>query len=99
MQTQDIEALDKRLKDAGMFTLTEMLSNKPHPLMMHAGVNSLESFEQWLSMRYRECLSLKAQLTVDGKENDELYEWSLAHAAVFGEVLAHYKAVVEAQIT
>ncbi len=88
-----MSTLDEKLKAAGMLTVEELMKGSPlDGFMTHAGVKDLDTFEQWLKMRQKETLSLKARLTVEGKEDDELFEWALSHAAVFNEVMINFKA-------
>lgn len=89
-----METLDERMKNAGMLTIDEMIERLgANPFMLQREVHDLESFEWWLEMKYREFLSMQAKYQLDNKENDELFEWVLAHAALFGTVLAHYRKV------
>ena len=88
--------LDKRMKEAGMMSVTEMLENNPlGKFSVHAGVNDLETFEKWLLMRKEEFIGMQARMTLDDKEDDELFEWVIAHNAVFSEVLANFRAAKE----
>jgi len=97
MTKEEIKDLDQKMEAAGMIPYSKMIEiNKcTSALLKHAGVNSLETFEQWLQMRYEESAGMFARLTVDKKEDDDLYEWVLAHNAVFKEVLIHFKAAME----
>jgi hypothetical protein len=63
-----------------------------HGPNVHSGVNDLKAYEQWLIMRREESLKLQAQFELDENQDDELYEWAVAHAAVFGECLANFRA-------
>lgn len=96
---QEVEAgtLAERMKAAGMMTVDELLAGAPlDAFTRHAGVNSLEAFGQWLEMRRRECVTMQAKRTLDKREEDDLYEWVLAHAGVFGEVHVNFKAAMAA---
>lgn len=91
---KEIAELDEKLKALGMIPLSQMLNN-PSPLgqfSSHKGVTDFSFFEKWLEMRYRECMTMKARFIVDGREDDEMYEWVLSHSAVFSEVLSNFKA-------
>ncbi|MNF33082.1 hypothetical protein D3C85_448540 [compost metagenome] len=97
---QDVEAgtLAERMKAAGMMTVDEILAGAPlDAFTRHAGVNSLEAFGQWLEMRRREYVSMQARRTLDKREDDELYEWVLAHAGAFGEVHVNFRAAMSAR--
>jgi hypothetical protein len=88
------EELDKRMKDAGMMSLTEMLEKHPsNPFMVHAGMTDLKSFGEWLDMRHKEMSKMQANMILDKKEDSEMFEWVLSHAAVLGEVVANFKAI------
>ncbi len=95
---EDRAKLDQEMKAAGMITLTELLSGQPlDKFIKHAGVVDLNSFEQWLSMRHVETQKARARMDLDKKEGDELYEWTLAHAAAFHEVMVNFKAAIAGQ--
>ena len=93
----DNTELDKKMVEAGMTPLTEMLKKRPlDQFMTHAGVTDLVSFEDWLTMRYKEMLSLQATIELKGNpEENELYEWAIAHTAVLREVIVNYRATKE----
>lgn len=96
---QEAEAgtLAERMKAAGMMTVDELLAGAPlDAFTRHAGVNSLETFAQWLEMRRREYVTMQAKRTLDKLEDDDLYEWVLAHAGVFSEVHVNFKAAMAA---
>lgn len=90
---QEIAALDKQLKAVGMITLSDCLKSDPlGKYSTHQGVDNLERFEQWLDMRFIEMMKMKSRMLLAKKEDDDLYEWVLAHAAVLGEVRAQFNA-------
>lgn len=92
--------LDSRMRAAGMTPLSEMLANIPmERWLTHTGVNDLMSFEAWLFMRREEMLRLQTKMQLDKQEDDELYEWVIAHAAVFTEVLCNFRAANSAAAT
>lgn len=85
--------LDARMREAGMTPLSEMLASIPLARWLtHTGVNDMKSFEAWLCMRREEMLRMQATMELDKREDDELYEWVIAHAAVFTEVLCNFRA-------
>jgi hypothetical protein len=93
---RSIEELDQRMKAAGMIPLSGLLCGQPiDAFIRHAGVVDLKSFEQWLSMRHVETQAARARMDLEKKEGDELYEWTLAHAAVFHEVMVNYRAALK----
>lgn len=88
--------LDERMKAAGMLSAAELIAGAPlDAFMKHAGVNDLESFGKWLEMRRKECLQSQGRYDLgDRDKSDDLYEWTIAHAAVFGEVHVNFKAAM-----
>lgn len=85
-------SLDERMKAAGMMPVSEMLERSAlGKFSAHAGVTDLESFEQWIQMQRKEFLSMQAEMTLDGKEKDEMFEWVVAHNAVLGAVMANFR--------
>ena len=85
-------SLDERMRAAGMMPLSEMLEKSPlGKFSAHAGVTDLASFEEWLQMQRKEFLRMQAEMTLDNKEDDELYEWVIAHNAVLGAVIANFR--------
>lgn len=92
-------ALDDRLRAAGMLAVADVLKGQPlDAFTRHAGVNDLASFGQWLELRRAESLRLLARFDLgDLKKDDELYEWAVAHAAVFSEAHVNFRAALEGQ--
>jgi len=88
--------LDKRLEAAGMIAVAELLRGAPlDGFMTHAGVNSPETFGQWIEMRRGEMLRLQAGYDLGDKpKDDELYEWVASHSAVLAEVHVNFKAAM-----
>jgi len=85
--------LDSRMREAGMMPLSEMLVSIPlGKWLTHTGVNDMNSFEAWLNMRREEMLRMQVTMELDKREDDELYEWVIAHAAVFTEVICNFRA-------
>ena len=90
----DQRTLDVRMKEAGMITLTEIWSGLPIDDFIKTNkVTTLEYFGRWLESRYKEASTMFAKRTVSKQEDDELYEWVLAHNAVFKEVLLNFNQV------
>ena len=86
------EDLDKRMVAAGMIPLSEILKQDPlGKFSAHKGISGLDDFESWLTMRRKETARMFTKRTLDKKENDDLFEWILAHSAVFGEVMANFR--------
>lgn len=89
----EIAELDEQLKSAGMITLSECLESNPlGSYALHKGVDNLERFEEWLDMRFTEMMKMKSRMLLDKKDDSELFEWVLAHAAVLGEIRNQFKA-------
>lgn len=95
---QDVEvvshpaSLDDRMKAAGMMSVSEMLErNALGKFSAHAAVTDLASFEQWVQMERQSFLYQQAEMTLSGKEKDEMFEWVIAHGAVLGVVMANFR--------
>ena len=89
--------LDERLEAAGMLTVAQILAGAPlDAFIRHAGVHDLASFGQWLEMRRAESVRLQARFALDKRDDDELYEWVIAHAAAFSEVAINFRAASNA---
>jgi len=84
--------LDERMIAAGMIPISEMLERNPlGKFSACAEVTDLENFEKWLKDCYREFLQMQVRMTLAKKEDDELFEWTLSHAACLGSVLANFR--------
>ena len=89
--------LDERLEAAGMLTVAQILAGAPlDAFIRHAGVHDLASFGQWLEMRRAESVRLQARFALEKRDDDELYEWVIAHAAAFSEVAINFRAASNA---
>lgn len=95
METRSLEEIDKALTEMGMLTASQMING--NPLQRHAGVCDIDTFRQWLNMRHKELLRMKAVMLVDGKEDSGLFEWVMAHHAAFSEVLVNFNSAIEHQ--
>ena len=85
-------SLDERMKEAGMIPLSELVEkNALGKFSVHAGVTDLNSFEEWLKMRFKEMALPRIGLELDKNTDDEMYEWYMSHMAAFGEVLANFR--------
>jgi hypothetical protein len=85
--------LDLRMREAGMTPLSEMLASIPlGKWLTHTSVKDMKSFEAWICMRREEMLRMQVRMELDNRKDDELYEWVIAHAAVFTEVLCNFRA-------
>ncbi|ELQ8317482.1 hypothetical protein R2571_006381 [Pseudomonas aeruginosa] len=89
--------LDERLEAAGMLTVAHILAGAPlDAFIRHAGVHDFASFGQWLEMRRAESVRLQARFALEKRDDDELYEWVIAHAAAFSEVAINFRAASNA---
>ena len=89
----DDQTLDARLEAAGMLTVAQLMRGQPiDAFVKHAGVKDLATFSEWLDMKCKEFLSLKARRILEKLPEDELHEWVFAHAAVFHEVRVNFDA-------
>jgi hypothetical protein len=87
-----VAALDVRMKAAGMISLSGVLKSPPTPFHLHSGVIDMETFEQWLEMRFKETKSFRAQIETNEMQDDDMYEWALTHDAVFSETYHQFIA-------
>lgn len=88
-----LDGLDERMRAAGMLSAAELIAGAPlDAFMKHAGVNDLETFGQWLEMRRGECLRMQGRYDLGERDkSDDMYEWTVAHSAVFGEAHVNFK--------
>ena len=91
--TQD---LDTRMKAAGMIPLSEILKGSPmDAFLAHAGVVDIDSFGEWLEVRYEEMMRMRVRMELKGSpEEDEMYEWVFSHSAVLREVIVNFRAAL-----
>lgn len=97
----DESDLNARMKAAGMFSLTELLAGTPIDLFRaHQGISTFAHFEEWVAMKRRQFETMRARYLVGEKsQDDELYEWVFAHAAVFGDIDVNLRALKARQQT
>ena len=90
-----VMTLDDELKAAGMLTVSELMAGQPlDGFVANTSVNDLTAFSEWLDMRSKEMLRMKARMTLDKKEGDDLYEWVLSHCAVLKEVRINFNIAI-----
>lgn len=94
-QVQDVPDLETRMKAAGMYTVAEMMGVTPlTKWKSNPAINTIESFSEWLDRKVSEYLSMKAGYDLgDKSEDDDLYEWVLAHAGVFSTIRDQFQVV------
>lgn len=87
--------LEERMKEAGMMTIEEMLGETPiDHWMTDTYVEDLPTFEKWIVSKREEYTRMFARYTLDKKEDGEMYEWILAHKAVFDSVCIHFRKAI-----
>ena len=87
-----VSVLDERMKAAGMMSVTEMLErNHIDKWIGNHAVTDLESFERWIRTKREEFIRLQARIELDKEQDGDLYEWAVAHNAVFSEVLVNFR--------
>ncbi len=90
--------LNARLKAKGMYSIEELMGELPlDRWRVHSGMTDLKFFGEWLERKAREYLTMKATYDLGDKdENDDLYEWVLAHYGAFHDVLVNFRAAIRA---
>lgn len=88
--------LATRMKAAGMMSVAELLAGAPlDAFTRHAAVKDLQSLLQWAEMRRAECLKAQARYDLGERDkSDDLYEWTVAHCAVFTELHVNIRAAL-----
>jgi hypothetical protein len=90
------DELDKQLKDAGMLSVSELMNGSPiDGFQVHSGMNNLSKFSDWLDMRTKEMMRMKAGMELNKTDNNDLYEWVLSHVAVLNEVRVNFNAATK----
>ncbi|QHJ81417.1 MAG: hypothetical protein [Bacteriophage sp.] len=97
-QVQDVAGLDERMKAAGMYTIAEMMGITPlTKWTSNPAINTIEHFSEWLDRKTAEYLRMKAAYELgDKSQDDELYEWVLAHSGVFSTIRDQFRVVIAA---
>lgn len=89
------QSIDEKMKTAGMLSVAELLKGAPlDGFMKHAGVKDLDSLLAWAEIRRGECLRAQAAYDTGSKEPDDMYEWVVAHCAVFTELHVNLRAAI-----
>lgn len=91
------EEVDAKLRAAGMLSVADLLKGAPlDAFIRHAGVCDFDTLLQWAEMRRGECLRMLARYDLGEKDKgDDLYEWIVAHSAVFTELHVNIRAAAE----
>ncbi|ACM39147.1 MULTISPECIES: hypothetical protein [Rhizobium/Agrobacterium group] len=95
---EPVITLDDRMKAAGMLTIAEMMGATPLTrFMSNPAINTIQYFSEWLDRKVSSYLLMKAPYDLgDKSEDDELYEWVLAHAGVFSAIREQFRVVLSA---
>lgn len=96
----EVASLDERMKAAGMYTIAEMMGVTPlTKWKSNPSINTLDAFSEWLDRKVREYHTMKAGYDLGEKsEDDELFEWVEAHAAVYGTIRDQFQVVRSALV-
>ncbi len=89
----DREELDRRMEEAGMIPLTQLLEDD-QPLdhyTAHAAVVDMDSFEWYLKTRYEKFLLPQIIEDLEKHERNEMSEWYLGHSAAYKDILVNYR--------
>ena len=88
-------SIDEELKEAGMLTVSELMAGQPiDGFKAHNGVTDLRKFGEWLDMRTKEMLGMRARMELDKKDDTELFEWVLSHCAILQEVRINFNVAL-----
>lgn len=94
MSEEKADDLSARMKAAGMLSLEEMLAgNIMGKLSTHVGVTDFSSLQEWAEKQHEKYVRMRMRYELGDEPEDDLYEWVLAHAAVFGTVVDHLRKV------
>lgn len=89
----EMQEIDERLVDAGMMAVEDAIRGSiKSSFHIHAGVSNFESYERWLTMKRREALTGMATFQMEKREDDEMFEWYVAHNGVFAAALDNFLA-------
>ena len=87
--------LDERMQNAGMIPLSKILEGTSMAKWgLHCGVDDLDTFLELLEMKHEEYLRGQIRRELDKKEDDDMYEWYLAHSSVYGTIKEQFKHVM-----
>lgn len=88
--------LDQRMAALGMIPLSQLLSEPPTPFSVHAAMNSLEFFAEWVERKHAEYLKMRMRYEIGKRTKDDgMFEWVFAHSATFGEVHDNLRAALK----
>jgi hypothetical protein len=93
----EYKELNEKLVAKGLLPVQTLIDNPEGGLGKYAtlpGINNLDDFRWFLETKHKEYCLLRALMEVDGAEDNELYEWALAHNAAFSTVLSHFNKVM-----
>ena len=94
MSVED-DDLDARMRAAGMIPIADHLAgNTPMAAWkVRPDMTDLDTFERWVEHQTAEYIRMQARYDLGESDmNDELYEWILARASAFHELLLNLRA-------
>lgn len=96
----DLDALDERLKAAGITPISQLLTRDPMgKFAAHKAVQSIEDFEWWVQSQHEQFLKMRMAYELgDKSKDDDLYEWVFAHAAAFSKVAANLRQALGQEV-
>lgn len=97
----ECRSLDQKLRDAGMVTVAELMAGSMlDGFIKHNQVNDIPSLFSWVEMRRSQFALRKIPYDLGEKdESDDMYEWILAHYAVFTEIHINMKEALNGKNT
>jgi len=87
-------SLSERMESLGMVPLDQLLSEPPTKYSIHAGMDSLGAFREWVEKRRDSFLIHRMRYETGEFEKDDLFEWVFAHSAAFGDVCDQLRAAL-----
>jgi hypothetical protein len=89
----EITVTDKRMVEAGMVSLIDLLAgNLPTDRWAaNVGVTDIKSFGDWLESKNRQYASLRMNYELGDKVKDGMYEWIIARSGSYSEVIANFR--------
>jgi hypothetical protein len=89
----DIAVTDKRMVEAGMVSLVDLLAGKlpTDRWAANVGVTDIKSFGDWLETKNRQYASMRMSYELGDKTKDGMYEWVIARSGSYSEVIANFR--------
>ena len=93
--TDDDLKLNERMIAAGMSPLKDLLEGcSLDKWRVHTHVTDIPSLLEVAECKHKEYTKTFIRYEL-GKEKDDMYEWTLAHMAVWGDVVFNLRAAIE----